>query len=287
MKFAWSIQVPPGESIWPRPEPPPEPQFVEWELPNTEFILFMITVDKVTRKYGALTAVDDVSFTVGRDEIVGFVGPNGAGKSTVLKMLSTYIYPTAGTISVAGFDAAEQPLEVRRAIGYLAGDTPLYRDMRVDDFLRFVARARGLREGELEPQFERTVELCGIGSVLPQRISQCSTGFRQRLGLASAMIHDPPILLLDEPTHGFDPLQVIAFREMLRELKSGRAILFSTHIVPDVEAISDRVLIIHQGRLLGDGTIQELAAGSGMEGAALEEIFAHRVRASSGDDGGR
>ena len=247
----------------------------------------MIALENVTRKYGALTAVDGVSFTVDRDEIVGFVGPNGAGKSTVLKMLSTYIYPTAGAISVAGFDAVEQPLEVRRAIGYLAGDTPLYRDMRVDDFLRFVARARGLREGELEPHFERTVELCGIGSVLAQRISQCSTGFRQRVGLASAMIHDPPILLLDEPTHGFDPLQVIAFREMLGELKSGRAILFSTHIVPDVEAISDRVLIIHQGRLLGDGTIEELAADSGMEGAALEEIFAHRVRTSPDGDGGR
>ena len=247
----------------------------------------MIAVENVTRKYGALTAVDGVSFTVGRDEIVGFVGPNGAGKSTVLKMLSTYIYPTSGAISVAGFDAVEQPLEVRRAIGYLAGDTPLYRDMRVDDFLRFVARARGLREGELAPHFERTVELCGIGSVLAQRISQCSTGFRQRVGLASAMIHDPPILLLDEPTHGFDPLQVIAFREMLGELKSGRAILFSTHIVPDVEAISDRVLIIHQGRLLGDGTIEELAADSGMEGAALEEIFAHRVRTSPDSDGGR
>ena len=251
-------------------------------LRRMEFLSYsiMITVENVTKNYGQLTAVDNVSFTIDRNEIVGFVGPNGAGKSTMLKMLSTYIYPTAGTISVAGADVVTKPLAVRRNIGYLAGDTPLYREMQVDEFLRFIAKARGLAGSELTTHYERTVDLCGIGSVLAQRIAQCSTGFRQRIGLASALIHDPPVLLLDEPTHGFDPLQVIAFREMLGNLKAGRAILFSTHIVPDVEAISDRVLIIHQGKLLGDGTIVELGSESGMPGATLEEIFAYRVRTS-------
>ena len=246
----------------------------------------VIAVNSVSKYYGSLKAVDDVSFRVERDEIVGFVGPNGAGKSTVLKMLSTYIYPSSGEIVVDGCDVVDQPLEVRRRIGYLSGDTPLYRDMRADEFLRFIGRARGLRGADLERQFERTVDLCGIGEVLDKRIDQCSTGFRQRLGLATALIHDPPILLLDEPTHGFDPLQVLAFRDMLRELKSERAILFSTHITADVEAISDRVLIIHLGRILGDGTTAELAAGAGLpDDASLEETFAHLVRATtaSGD----
>ncbi|NKB68773.1 MAG: ATP-binding cassette domain-containing protein [Candidatus Latescibacteria bacterium] len=239
-----------------------------------------IAVAGVTKRYGALTAVDDVSFAVHRDEIVGFVGPNGAGKSTLLKMLSTFIHPTQGRIEVDGLDVVENPLAVRGRIGYLAGDTPLYPKMRVDKFLRFIGQARGLQGGELAAGFERAVDLCGLGSVLLQRVEQCSTGFRQRLGLAAALIHDPPILLLDEPTHGFDPLQVMAFRQMLRDLSPGRAILFSTHIVADVEAISDRVLIIHQGQLLGDGTLGQLAAAAASPQAGLEEIFARLVQAA-------
>ena len=241
----------------------------------------MINVESVTKRYGSLTAVDDVSFTVEKDEIVGFVGPNGAGKSTMLKMLSTFIHPTDGRISVDGLDAVEHPLSVRRRIGYLSGDTPLYQEMRVDKFLRFVGQARGLRGDGLQQGFERVVDVCGIGPALLQRISQCSTGFRQRVGLATALIHDPPILLLDEPTHGFDPLQVLAFRDLLRQLRPGRAILFSTHIIPDVEAISDRVLIIHQGRLLGDGRVEDLAEAAGKPGSSLEEVFAHLVQTSS------
>jgi len=240
----------------------------------------MIRVDSVTKYYGPLKAVDKVSFSVEQGEIVGFVGPNGAGKSTVLKMLSTFIYPSSGRISVDGLDAVERPLEVRRRIGYLSGDTPLYPDMRVDKFLRFIGRARGLRGPELARHFDRTVQVCGIESVLLQRINQCSTGFRQRLGLASALIHDPPILLLDEPTHGFDPLQVMAFRQLLRELSQGRAILFSTHIIADVEAASDRVLIIHQGRLLAQGRLADLENSANQPGAGLEAIFAHLVRAN-------
>ncbi len=241
----------------------------------------MISLENVTKRYGQLTAVDDVSFRVNEGEIVGFVGPNGAGKSTALKMLATYIYPTAGTITVDGLDVVADAVEVRRRIGYLAGDTPLYKDMRAEDFLRFIGKARGLTGDELSTQLDRIVDICDIESIRNQRIDQCSTGFRQRLGLASAMIHDPPILLLDEPTHGFDPLQVLAFREMLNALKPGRAILFSTHIVADVEAISDRVVAIHLGRLLADGSVSELAAGVGRPDASLEDVFAQLVRSTS------
>lgn len=241
----------------------------------------MIAATSLTRYYGPLKAVDDVSFGVERGEIVGFVGPNGAGKSTVLKMLSTFLLPSAGRILIDGIDAAREPLEVRRRIGYLSGDTPLYLDMRVDKFLLFVGRARGLRGADLASHFERTVGICGLQGVLQQRVGQCSTGYRQRLGLAAALIHDPPVLLLDEPTHGFDPLQVMAFRELLRELSRDRAVLFSTHIIADVEAASDRVLIIHQGRLLAQGPLPALAAAQGRPGAGLEELFAHLVRTSA------
>ena len=241
----------------------------------------MIRVESVTRRYGTLTAVDEVSFAVDQGEIVGFVGPNGAGKSTMLKMLSTFIHPTAGKITINGLDVVEHPLAVRRHIGYLSGDTPLYQEMRVDAFLRFIARARGLKGDALQQGLARVVALCGLKDVLAQRIKECSTGFRQRIGLAIAMVHDPPILLLDEPTHGFDPLQVLTFRDTLRSLSPSRAILFSTHIIGDVEAIADRVLIIHQGCLLGDGRVEQLAAEAGIPGAGLEAVFAHLVRTTT------
>lgn len=244
----------------------------------------MIHVDNVTRRYGSLTAVDQVSFEVETNEIIGFVGPNGAGKSTMLKMLSTFLLPTEGQIAVDGFDVVENPLAVRRRIGYLSGDTPLYREMRVDKFLRFIGRARGLEGEALEQGFEWAVDVCGLDAVLLQRVDECSTGFRQRIGLATALIHDPPILLLDEPTHGFDPMQVMAFRDMLMRLRTDRAILFSTHIIADVEAVSDRVLIIHQGQLLGDGRIADLAEQNDISGAGLEALFAHLVRTTTGSN---
>jgi ABC-2 type transport system ATP-binding protein len=237
----------------------------------------MIKVESATRRYGALTAVDQVSFEVNTNEIVGFVGPNGAGKSTMLKMLSTFIHPTEGKVTIDGLDAVEHPLAVRRRIGYLSGDTPLYQEMRVGKFLRFIAKARGLDGDALEQGLNKAIGLCGLESVLKQRVKECSTGFRQRIGLATALVHDPPVLLLDEPTHGFDPMQVMAFRDTLRSLRANRAILFSTHIIGDVEAISDRVLIIHQGRLLGDGRVEDLAKQAGIPDAGLEEVFAHLV----------
>ena len=195
-------------------------------------------------------------------------------------MLSTFIHPTEGTITVNGLDVVEHSLAVRRQIGYLSGDTPLYQGMRVDKFLRFIGQARGLRGSELKKQFDWVVDVSSLEAVLLKRVNQCSTGFRQRIGLATALIHDPPILLLDEPTHGFDPLQVLAFRDLLRGLSPNRVILFSTHIIQEVAALGDRVLIINNGRLLADGRPGELAQQTGLPANDLEAIFAHLVRES-------
>ncbi len=240
----------------------------------------MIRVEQLSRRFGDVVAVDRVSFRVGRDEIVGFVGPNGAGKSTVLKILATFVLPTAGRAWVAGLEVAREPLRVRQQIGYLPGDTPLYRQMRVADFLRFAGSARGLRARALADAVERAAAEFGLSPALGQRIDRCSTGFRQRIGLAAALLHDPPVLLLDEPTHGFDPLQVAEFRALLRRLRTGRAILFSTHIIADVEAASDRVLVINRGTLLGDGTLAELRAAAGLPSGSLADVFAALVSAS-------
>lgn len=240
----------------------------------------MVEVKSVTKCYGSLKAVQDVSFAVEKGEIVGFVGPNGAGKSTVLKMLSTFIYPTTGTVRIGGMDVVEYPLAARRAIGYLSGDTPLYPNMRVDRFLRFIGCARGLEKERLKDRFEEMVEVFDLGPVLLKRVRQCSTGYRQRIGLAAALVHDPPVLLLDEPTHGFDPLQVLAFRDLLKSLKPGRAILFSTHIIQEVAALCDRVLILYGGRLLADGRPRELAEAVGLPEDRLEDIFAGIIRQS-------
>jgi ABC-2 type transport system ATP-binding protein len=238
----------------------------------------MVESKSVTKYYGHVKAVEDINFTLDAGEIVGFVGPNGAGKSTILKMLSTFIYPTAGTIRIDGLDVIKHSLEIRRRIGYLSGDTPLYHGMRVDRFLKFIAHARGLSGTSLKRQFSWVVGLAGLEDVLTKHINQCSTGFRQRIGLATALIHDPPILLLDEPTHGFDPIQVLAFRDTLKELSPNRVILFSTHIISEVAALSDRVMVINEGALLADGTLAELSRSAAIAEHDLEGIFAHLIR---------
>ena len=237
----------------------------------------MICVENVTRHYGPVVAVDRVSFTIGRGEAIGFLGPNGAGKSTVLKMISTWLPLTAGRIQVAGRDVELEPLAVRRALGYLPEHNALYENMRVDRFLLFIGRMHGLDRGRLEEQFEWVRRKCDLHAVLGKRIRQCSKGYRQRIGLAAALIHDPPVLLLDEPTHGLDPLQVAAFREFIAELRPNRAILFSSHILAEVAAICDRLLIINHGRLLADTTVRELRdqganQDASLEGAVLEVI---------------
>ena len=238
----------------------------------------MISVESVTRRFGSLTAVKQVSFELRRDELVGFVGPNGAGKSTLLKMLATFLYPTAGRISIDGLDVVNDSLAVRRKVGYLPGDTPLYQEMRTDRFLEFIGRARGLSGSRLKERLEWIVGACGLEQVLPQRVKECSTGYRKRIGLGAALIHDPEVILLDEPTHGLDPLQVVSFRALLEQLRPGRVILLSSHIISEVAAICDRLLIIHDGNLLADGTLETIRESKGVEGDDLEELFMNLIR---------
>ena len=240
----------------------------------------MIAVESVTKRFGALAAVKDVSFALGRDQIVGFVGPNGAGKSTLLKMLATYLYPTAGRLLVDGLDVVKDPLEVRRRIGYLPGDTPLYHEMRTDRFLDFLGRAHGWSGEGLRERLHWAIENCGLEDALKKRIKECSTGYRKRIGLAAALIHDPEVIILDEPTHGLDPLQLLTFRELLRRLRPGRTILLSSHVISEVATVCDRLLIIHNGELLADGVLKDLCQQEGLPEVNIESLFIHLVRKS-------
>lgn len=240
----------------------------------------MIRVENVTRCYGEFTAVDAVSFHVEPGEIVGFLGPNGAGKSTLLKMLSTFLPPTSGRIEIDGIDIAVDPLVARQRIGYLPEHNALFESMRVDRFLAFIAGVRGLTRANERERTAWVVDRCSLQSVLPKRVRECSKGFRQRIGLAAALIHDPPVLLLDEPTHGLDPLQVVAFREFLHELRPGRAILFSSHILAEVVTISDRLLAIQGGQIVLDDTTQNLAERGRQEKRTIEQIVIDAVQAS-------
>ena len=238
----------------------------------------MITLDSVTKRFGTLVAVDRVSFSLQKDTIVGFVGPNGAGKSTILKMLATYLYPTSGRLLIDGIDVVKQALEARRKIGYLAGDTPLYQEMRTDRFLAFVGRSHGYSGASLQERLRWVCEACSLSDALPKRIKECSSGFRKRIGLAGALIHDPDVLILDEPTHGLDPLQVLAFRDLLRALKPGKTILLSSHIISEVAQIADRFLIIHQGHLLADGSLEGLCDREGLPQRDVEGLFVKLIR---------
>ncbi|QDU85674.1 putative ABC transporter ATP-binding protein YxlF [Planctomycetes bacterium Pla163] len=238
----------------------------------------MIEVEDFTKRYGRDLAVERFSARIAPGEIVGFLGPNGAGKSTLLKSIATWAEPTSGTIRVAGHDTRTDPLAVRRVLGYLPEHNPLYEGMNVDAFLRFVGRARRIRGARLEERMAWVTNACTLGDVLHKRVNQCSKGFRQRIGLAAALLHDPRAILLDEPTHGLDPVQVAAFRDFLFELRDGRAILFSSHVLAEVEAICDRVLVIHRGRLVRDAAIATLQDEASAAGTTLEALVLELVR---------
>jgi ABC-2 type transport system ATP-binding protein len=232
----------------------------------------MIRVERATKRYGSLFAVEQASFEVRAGEVVGFLGPNGAGKSTLLRMLATSLAPTSGRLTVAGQDVVREPLAARARTGYLPEHNPLFDAMRVREWLEFAARARGLPAARRTERLAFVVERCGLGEVLGKRIRACSKGFRQRIGLAAALIHDPPVLLLDEPTHGLDPLQVVAFRDLVRELRPGRAILFSSHVLAEVAESSDRLLAIQRGRIVLDRPLAELRQDGAQRGATLEQL---------------
>ncbi len=218
----------------------------------------MISAEGLWMRYGSVRALEDATFEVRQGEILGLLGPNGAGKTTTLKILTTALSPSAGRVMIGGQDAAVDPIGVRRRIGYLPESAPLYMDMLVADYLAFVGAARGLAGARLRERREAVVIACGLESAYNRPIEQLSKGFRQRVGIAQALIHDPDILILDEPTSGLDPIQIRGIRDLVRGLARHKTIIFSTHILQEIEAVSDRVLIINEGRIVASGTPAEL-----------------------------
>lgn len=218
----------------------------------------MIEVEKLTKKYGTFAAVKGISFEVERGEILGFLGPNAAGKTTTLRMLTCYVPPSEGTARIAGYDIFYDSLEVRKRLGYLPENVPLYTDMRVTDYLDFVARVKGIDQRELPKAIKETIGQCGLGTVKTKIIATLSKGYRQRVGLAQALLGDPEILMLDEPTTGLDPRQITEIRDLIKELGIGHTVILSTHILPEVSMICDRIIIINKGKLVAADSVQNL-----------------------------
>ncbi len=238
----------------------------------------MIDVQSLTMHYGPVVALDHVSFQTNPGEILGLLGPNGAGKTTAMRLLTTYLYPSSGTAKVDGFDILEEPLEVRKHIGYLPETVTLYADMQVDEYLAFVGKARGLEGARLAERMEWVKEACHLKTVWKHFLSELSKGYGQRAGLAQALIHDPKVLILDEPTSGLDPIQIIEIRSLIKSLAKQKTVVFSTHILQEVEVLADRIVILNEGKLVAQGTKRELAekvphTGKAPQDVSLEEIF--------------
>ena len=232
----------------------------------------MIRVSHLTKRYPGHVAVDDVSFDVERGEVVAFLGPNGAGKTTTLRVLAGYLPASSGEVHVAGFDVARDSLEVRRRIGYLPENCPLYPEMRVDEYLRFRARLKGVRGRAVRKRLDEVKHLCGIEDVGRRIIGHLSKGYRQRVGLAEVLVHEPDLLILDEPTVGLDPHQIRQVRELIARLAARHTILLSTHILSEAEAVSQRVLIIHRGRIAASDTTDGLRARRQAAARVVAEI---------------
>jgi ABC-2 type transport system ATP-binding protein len=218
----------------------------------------MIKAENLTMHYGPVVALRNVSFEVHKGEIVGLLGPNGAGKSTTMKILTSYLHPTKGTAKVGGIDVLQNPLGVRKIIGYLPEILPLYMDMEVRAYLSFVGRARGLTGARLRERTDVVLDACGLRPMYRKVVRELSKGYKQRTALAQALIHDPDIIILDEPTSGLDPHQIVEIRLLIKSLAAGKTVILSTHILQEVEATADRIVIINQGRIVGDGTLEQL-----------------------------
>ncbi len=231
----------------------------------------MIKVENLTKMFGAKVAVDNVSFEVNKGEVLGFLGPNGAGKSTTMRMITGFIPPTAGKVSVCGFDMLEDPIPGKRRIGYLPESAPSYQDMTVSSFLKFTAEIRGVRGEDCRRAVQRAVETCFLESVYNQTIETLSKGFRHRTCFAQAIIHDPEVLVMDEPTDGLDPNQKHEARTLIRRMGENKAIIFSTHILEEVEAVCTRAIIIDRGRIVANGTPEELKTKSAT--GRLDDFF--------------
>jgi len=234
----------------------------------------MIEVENLTKRYAGITAVEGLSFTVGRGEIAGLLGLNGAGKSTILRILSCYMPASSGTARVAGFDVFTEADEVRRRIGYMPENNPLYRDMRVRDYLKFRARLKGLGRVRSREQVDKVLQQCGLTEVARRVIGNLSKGFQQRVGLADALVHDPELIILDEPTNGLDPNQIRSVRELIKDLGRNHTVLISSHILPEVEMTCSRVLILHQGRIVAADTPGNLEQQLSSSAQVVAEIAA-------------
>jgi ABC-2 type transport system ATP-binding protein len=233
----------------------------------------MIRVDHLTKSYGSpKLAVNDISFEVRRGEVLGFLGPNGAGKTTTMKILTSFLAPSSGRAEVAGFDVYSESVEARRKIGYLPEDTPLYRDMTVLEYLDFVADVRAIPTDRRRPRMKRVAEQCGIEDRLGMHIGELSKGYRQRVGLAQAILHEPEVLILDEPTSGLDPNQIAEIRGVIKQIGQEKTVIFSTHILGEVQATCSRVLIIADGKLAADGTPEQLSRRTAGQLDILVEI---------------
>jgi ABC-2 type transport system ATP-binding protein len=231
----------------------------------------MITVTDLTKRYARTTAVDHISFSVNKGDIVGFLGPNGAGKTTTMRMLTCFFPPTSGTATVAGFDVFEQSLEVRKRIGYLPEAPPLYLEMETIEYLRFVGRLKGMAGAELEKRVTYVCDRCAIADVKTKLLGKLSKGYRQRVGLAQAIIHNPDVLILDEPTAGLDPKQINETRDLIKSLAGDHTIILSTHILPEVEQTCEQVIIINKGKLVATDSVENLQARArGAESVLLE-----------------
>jgi ABC-2 type transport system ATP-binding protein len=231
----------------------------------------MITAKELTKRYARTTAVDQITFEVAKGQIVGFLGPNGAGKTTTMRMLTCFLPPSAGTATVAGFDVLEQPLEVKRRIGYLPETPPIYPEMDTTEYLKFVGKLKGLSGAELQRRVDYVCDRCAIMDVKQKLLGKLSKGYRQRVGLAQAIIHNPDVLILDEPTAGLDPKQINETRDLIRGLAGDHTIILSTHILPEVEQTCEQVIIINKGKLVATDSVRNLQARArGAEAVVLE-----------------
>jgi ABC-2 type transport system ATP-binding protein len=237
------------------------PEFISFVLlknqPNKLFIMDII-VENLTKVYGSQRAVDDISFKVRTGEVLGFLGPNGAGKTTTMKAITSFLNPTQGTIRVGEFSVADQPGEVRKSIGYLPESNPLYSEMPVIDYLKFVAEIQGIEKSKVKDRILEMVKVCGLEVEKHKKIGELSKGYQQRVGLAQALIHDPAVLILDEPTSGLDPNQIIEIRELIKKIGREKTVILSSHILAEVEATCDRILIINKGKIVADGSADDL-----------------------------
>ncbi|MFA6306286.1 MAG: ATP-binding cassette domain-containing protein [Patescibacteria group bacterium] len=238
----------------------------------------MIEIKNLTKKFGQNSVLDDINFSVAKGEILGFLGPNGAGKSTTMKIITSFWAPTSGQVLIDGLDMAKDSLSARKKIGYLPETVPLYEDMRVFEYLKFIAEIRGLGEDEIKGRVKEVVAICGLSKVLRAPIEELSKGFRQRVGLAQAIMHRPDILILDEPTTGLDPNQIVEIRDLIKTIGREKTVIFSTHILSEVSATCDRVIIINNGKIVGQGSPAELMKKSG--GA---EIIYVKIRGLKGE----